>query len=355
MEKDVTTLQYSLLPVNIDTPLDARSVVHSESEIQDIPYPYVGLLVFVKQLEKYAVVTALNDGGEVADYSLLNNGIEFITVTQNGDTYSSDKSAADVYQLLSKGVLPVVICGYTIYTPYNIQGANSSFISFNGFKQATLHVYNNSWSYEEVEHKTMYINITKNGNAYTADKSFDDIERMYDEGAAYICAKLGSRIFIPVQIEERTKTMVFSTIDGINDDNIAFITLIDSDVEYHEIPLNNVASKNLLGLIQTEEDSKTNTSYMLPVAITPRGYTYNGLNIVEVQEPGLYVVDKNMDAGFSSELGTVVVNSGQSTPTNPQTNTQLEEDVESLKTQVSTINTALGNLGNVKILIDNNA
>ena len=73
----------SVIPSKVDTPLDARSRVDSESDILNITNAYVGQLVYCVQTGAYYVVTALKEKSvgsvvvqkaAVAEYKALSSG-----------------------------------------------------------------------------------------------------------------------------------------------------------------------------------------------------------------------------------------------------------------------------------------
>lgn len=49
------------IPSTLDTPLDMRSRVETESDIYSIPKPFLGLIVYVKDTGKIFVITGLKD------------------------------------------------------------------------------------------------------------------------------------------------------------------------------------------------------------------------------------------------------------------------------------------------------
>ena len=49
----------SLMPSSKDTPLDARSVIDTITDVETIELPYVGMMFYVKDQEKFYVVNSL--------------------------------------------------------------------------------------------------------------------------------------------------------------------------------------------------------------------------------------------------------------------------------------------------------
>ena len=49
----------SLMPSSKDTPLDARSVINTITDVETIELPYVGMMFYVKDQEKFYVVNSL--------------------------------------------------------------------------------------------------------------------------------------------------------------------------------------------------------------------------------------------------------------------------------------------------------
>lgn len=49
----------ALIPTTINTPLDARSVVETIEDLENISYPNIGLQVYIKSENRYIRVTAL--------------------------------------------------------------------------------------------------------------------------------------------------------------------------------------------------------------------------------------------------------------------------------------------------------
>ena len=57
----VTTFPGSLIPASANTPLDVRTVVETEVDIMSIPKPYIGMLIYVKDVGKRFEVLTLKD------------------------------------------------------------------------------------------------------------------------------------------------------------------------------------------------------------------------------------------------------------------------------------------------------
>ena len=350
-------------------PIDARSIVPSVSQLSQIDKAYVGLLIYVSDVNRFIKVTSVDDEDTVTGYEYFGEGSSFIIVVEKqGDNYVGEMSSQSIYtRFVDTKVIPVVKQGNTFYTPVYLSSEMCKFTNSQEEVVSTLQVQGTTWVYSETEKGSLfYCELQRDGRFFVSQISIEEIKNLNSKGIE-VLLHCDGRLF--TQIYTDGSHTVFGTL--VLDDNSTTIGKVAAlstltvgttgkvwQQYYTPIGVSPIAGKDTLGNIQTKEDPSTDSSYMLPLLINSEGYAYNGLNIVEVQEPGLYVVDKNMDAGFSSELGTIVISSGESTPTtptNPQTNTQLEEDVASLKSQVSTINTALGNLGNIKIIIDNNA
>lgn len=49
----------SFLPTTVNTPVDARIVINSKSEIANMAKPYVGMIFYVKDEDAFYVVTSL--------------------------------------------------------------------------------------------------------------------------------------------------------------------------------------------------------------------------------------------------------------------------------------------------------
>lgn len=136
--------------------------------------------------------------------------------------------------------------------------------------------------------------------------------------------------------------MMFASIgiDGTNVKLLKIFKIVNSTVTYLERDLSQIAGYNKLGLVQTELNNP-NTKYMLPIAIDSEGKAFNGLEIIEVEEPGLYVVDENMDAGFSSQVGAYTSGSGGGTPAIPE---NLETRISTNETNITDLQTALNGI-----------
>ena len=57
-------------PSTTDTPVDVRARVETEKDILNIPLPYVGMIVYVKDVQKYFSVTELKSA-TIGIYSVL--------------------------------------------------------------------------------------------------------------------------------------------------------------------------------------------------------------------------------------------------------------------------------------------
>ena len=89
----VTTFPGSLIPSSANTPLDVRTVVETEVDIMSIPKPYIGMLIYVKDVGKRFEVLTLKDvkkgmtiikNGAVNTYKEF--GSEFATKTELAET-----------------------------------------------------------------------------------------------------------------------------------------------------------------------------------------------------------------------------------------------------------------------------
>ena len=89
----VTTFPGSLIPASTNTPLDVRTVVETEVDIMSIPKPYIGMLIYVKDVGKRFEVLTLKDvkkgmtiikNGAVNTYKEF--GSEFATKTELAET-----------------------------------------------------------------------------------------------------------------------------------------------------------------------------------------------------------------------------------------------------------------------------
>lgn len=79
----------SVVPSNVDTPLDSRSRVLSESDILLIDNPFVGQLVYCISNGKFYVVTSLKEktvGAVVVQNASVNTYIELATGGSGGIT-----------------------------------------------------------------------------------------------------------------------------------------------------------------------------------------------------------------------------------------------------------------------------
>ena len=88
-----TTFPGSLIPASANTPLDVRTVVETEVDIMSIPKPYIGMLIYVKDVGKRFEVLTLKDvkkgmtiikNGAVNTYKEF--GSEFATKTELAET-----------------------------------------------------------------------------------------------------------------------------------------------------------------------------------------------------------------------------------------------------------------------------
>lgn len=64
-----------IMPSTVDTPGDIRTRVETETEILDIPMPYLGMIVYVKDVDKYFRVTKLKDRS-IGIYSIPNSAVD---------------------------------------------------------------------------------------------------------------------------------------------------------------------------------------------------------------------------------------------------------------------------------------
>lgn len=96
--------------------------------------------------------------------------------------------------------------------------------------------------------------------------------------------------------------------------------------------------------IQTASESN-DVSFMSPITIDAEGNAYCGITVVEVQEDGFFIVDKNMNAAFSSSLGgsnTTIINNG--------VDSNILDRVNALETTVSKLNSLLSGINSISIV-----
>ena len=120
-------------------------------------------------------------------------------------------------------------------------------------------------------------------------------------------------------------------------------------------PSMGTASETNLGVIRSTRVS-SQVKFQQPVTITPAGYVYNGLSIIEVEEDGFFVVDKNMNAVFSSR--NVVSNtSGSSSSSSSSITPAAPSDVAGILSRLSAAEANIAaiqdRLGGVTIEIQN--
>lgn len=102
--------------------------------------------------------------------------------------------------------------------------------------------------------------------------------------------------------------------------------------------------------IQTTSISN-DVDFMSPITVDVNGNAFCGITVIEVEEDGFYIVDKNMNAAFSSllEINNCSINSGGTTIISADT-TALENRISQLETVVSQLQNGLGV---IKISIEN--
>lgn len=100
----------SLLPTVSNTPLDPRTVVDNLGSIPSITRPFVGMLVYVKNIDKYVRIKSLDEDEElVMSYDFLNSPSFVIDVVKSGNNYVSDMSSQGIYdEYTANGSIPVV-------------------------------------------------------------------------------------------------------------------------------------------------------------------------------------------------------------------------------------------------------
>lgn len=98
--------------------------------------------------------------------------------------------------------------------------------------------------------------------------------------------------------------------------------------------------------IQTASESN-DVSFMSPITIDAEGNAYCGITVVEVQEDGFFIVDKNMNAAFSSSLNG---GSGGTTIINNNVDSNILERVNALETTVSKLNSLLSGINSISIV-----
>ena len=96
--------------------------------------------------------------------------------------------------------------------------------------------------------------------------------------------------------------------------------------------------------IQTASESN-DVSFMSPITIDTEGNAYCGITVVEVQEDGFFIVDRNMNAAFSSSLG----GSG-ATIINNEVDPNILERVNALETTVSKLDSLLSGINSISIV-----
>lgn len=337
----------SLLPNVTNTPLDPRTVVENLGNIPNITRPFVGMLVYVKNIDKYVRIKTLDEDEElVKSYDFLNSPSFVIDVFKSGNNYTSDMSSQGIYDAYtSNGSIPVVKYDSNIYTLTTLTRDLCKFV-FTQIEEGNLitrilTVQDENWSLSQAERQEplYYCTITKSGNTYTSRKNYNELLNLNDQGINVLLAYEGE---IYTQIyDDGESTMMFASI-GVNNNNINVIKIfkiVNSTVTYLEKDLSQIAGYNKLGLVQTELNNP-NTKYMLPIAINSEGKAFNGLEIIEVEEPGLYVVDENMDAGFSSQVGTYT-GGGSAAPAIPE---NLESRISTNETNILDIQNALNGI-----------
>lgn len=322
----VITVADSLLP-NPNVPLDPRVVVESLNDVPNIPKPYVGLLVYVKDIDKYVRIKAVNAEEEVETYALLNNASFVINVTNSEGNYTAGMSSQEIYdEYIANGSIPVVKQGESIYNLAILTGELCKFVSVQEGITRVLTVQGSSWQYNSSvdQEQLYYCTVDKVGSAYTSAKSYAELLEMVNNGII-IMLIYGNEIYTKIY-DDGQSTMMFASIEvnSLNIELIKIFKITSSAITYLEKNLSQTAGYNKLGIVQTELNNP-DTKYMLPIAIDSEGKAFNGLEIIEVEEPGLYVVDENMDAGFSSQVGTYT-GGGDTTPVIP----------ENLETRIST-------------------
>ena len=97
--------------------------------------------------------------------------------------------------------------------------------------------------------------------------------------------------------------------------------------------------------IQTASESN-DVSFMSPITIDAEGNAYCGITVVEVQEDGFFIVDRNMNAAFSSSLG----GGSSTTIINNEVDSNILERVNALETTVSKLNSLLSGINSISIV-----
>lgn len=334
----------SLLPTVSNTPLDPRTVVDNLGSIPSITRPFVGMLVYVKNIDKYVRIKSLDEDEElVRSYDFLNSPSFVIDVVKSGNNYVSDMSSQGIYdEYTANGSIPVVKQDETIYSLTMLTRNLCRFVSVQGNSVKTLTVQGENWQFSQFEHQSplYYCTITKSGNTYTSSRNYHELLNMFDQDINVMLVYNGE-IYSQIY-DDGESTMMFASL-GVNGTNVNLLKVFkieNSTVTYLEKDLSQIAGYNKLGLVQTVLNNP-NTKYMLPIAIDSEGKAFNGLEIIEVEEPGLYVVDENMDAGFSSQVGTYTSGSGGGSPAIPE---NLETRISTNETNITDLQTALNGI-----------
>ena len=82
----------SLRPGGRNKPLDARTVVNTESEILQIPVPFVGMIVYVKDTDEYYSIKTLKASASGIEDSAVER-YELLTTGGSGTQQSSFKQS----------------------------------------------------------------------------------------------------------------------------------------------------------------------------------------------------------------------------------------------------------------------
>ena len=101
--------------------------------------------------------------------------------------------------------------------------------------------------------------------------------------------------------------------------------------------------------IQTTSISN-DVDFMSPITVDVNGNAFCGITVIEVEEDGFYIVDKNMNAAFSSLLEINNSGIGGGTTIISADTTALENRISQLETVVSQLQNALST---IKISIEN--
>ena len=105
--KNMSKVPGGFTPLSVDTPLDGRTRVETESDIMEIPKPYIGMIVYVKDTGKRFEITALKSkkiGLSVIEDAAVDQYKEFTVGVGSGS--SGDGSNIDLSGYALKTELP---------------------------------------------------------------------------------------------------------------------------------------------------------------------------------------------------------------------------------------------------------